>query len=179
MMCGISLVFTACVLHILVLRVFCKPGLSENSDGGGKCEDRSLLQPKVNMKAHLSKNIDSDIVFYGAGCCRFDNWQAEARGSVTKDACSLTCRLDLDCIAADMARPQNYFALHMYECFHFYGEGDNFHTECNTEEDSRDECWWVPDRVTPAPTPRPTPTPTPPLHRNPHLGQSLVGAPVT
>mmetsp|Transcript_55572 Transcript_55572/g.107192 ORF Transcript_55572/g.107192 Transcript_55572/m.107192 type:complete len:147 (+) Transcript_55572:87-527(+) len=71
------------------------------------------------------------------------------------------CDEDLGCIAADIARPQHG----NYECFHFCGEGDSFHTECGAKEN--EECWWHPNRINP--TPRPTPSPTPRLTPRPTL----------
>ena len=67
---------------------------------------------------------------YGHGCCRYDGWQAgdQGHGQKTQQECLAICAAKDDCIAFDIARPND----NKYACFTFSGSGNNFRTECNT-----------------------------------------------
>ena len=79
--------------------------------------------------------------FFGYGCCRFDDWKAIYRGSISVDRCKLICLQDADCIAADVAR--EYEDTGRYDCYTFSGVGTNFRTECNTYDhaDNDERCY--------------------------------------
>ena len=65
---------------------------------------------------------------YGNGCCRYDGWSATHRGYKSRQECLAICAANDDCIAFDIARPND----NKYDCYTFSGSGNNFHTECGT-----------------------------------------------
>ena len=69
--------------------------------------------------------------FFQNGCCRFDGFKAKNQGYKTIDECQNICVQDSDCISCDVARQIG----DKWECYTFYGTGDNFRTECSTGDD--------------------------------------------
>ena len=80
-----------------------------------------------------SNNYRQDLVFFGDGCCRFDDWKANGHGYLSIDQCLEICNNDLSCVAADVKEPTGFD----YQCFTFEGSLENLHTECGKEKDAR------------------------------------------
>merc|ERR1719215_2604280 len=121
--------------------------------GGGNfhlaCEHLSGQKPECYRKQKatttttttttMEASTDMDMVLLGAGCCRFDGWQAIGQGYQTVDECNSRCLVDPTCIAADVARPRG----NTFDCYLFYGGGENFRLECSQSPSflSGDECY--------------------------------------
>merc|ERR1719195_1601525 len=103
--------------------------------GQGTSSEKCYTKEKV-AKAPLQ--------FYGQGCCRYDDWrygENEGKGiprwRQTQNKCTDICASDAQCIATEVARPGSDGK---YDCFSFYGLGNNFHTECD-KNDKTQRCF--------------------------------------
>ena len=86
----------------------------------------------ADMPLQYSNDYRQDLVFFGDGCCRFDDWKANGHGYLTIDQCLEICNNDLSCVAADVARKRWDGK---YDCYTFEGGLDNLHTACGKKID--------------------------------------------
>ena len=84
------------------------------------------------MPLQDSNDYRQDLVFFGDGCCRFDDWKANGHGYLTIDQCLEVCNNDLSCVAADVARKRWDGK---YDCYTFEGSLDNLHAACGNKKD--------------------------------------------
>jgi len=89
-------------------------------------------QGLVSQKCYTKEKVAKvPLRFYGQGCCRFDDWRATDQGRTTQNSCTDVCASDPQCIATEVAKPDKD---DKYDCYTYYGIGNNFHTECGVSD---------------------------------------------
>jgi len=96
----------------------------------------TTVAPTTTTAAPTTVAPTTDMKLEGLGCCRFDGWKARNHGYRTIESCKQICRDTTDCIAADVARPRG----ENYDCYTFYGEGNNFNLQCGTNN-QHEQCF--------------------------------------